>query len=370
MVNNFNSRFCLEEQPYDIIDAGRTDNFHQEAVHRRFSGPLPDNVFVLDFVRPSGKLDSAYPTIKHILGKGGHLSQFVNFTKCSHVNGDRKSGPILQGVARQILQKCGVIFWYARIPPELPLPAMFVGIDVFHAPMTFDRQTERRDRNASCAAIVIVIIEKDTGPRELRMFTRTYKRAGGEENKLEEPLKETISRSMQVLNVQPRSAVVWRDGIGDSAFENHANAEVQGVREGLGTTGLDIPLAYIVCQKEVATKFFVEQGNATYGAPPGTVVSDVSNLDYPTFYITATSPPFSTPKPTRFTIIQQDDILGSVNLTTLSCHQCYDYPNWTGPIKVPATLQMADKLAALCGQFPDCGESLDAQKYAGKPFFL
>jgi aubergine-like protein len=338
---------------------------------------------VLDFVQPSrGALDAAYPVVKFTLAKGGYLSQFVNFKKFNHdARGQRfdahKSGQILQGVARQILQKCGVRLWWANITPELPLPAMFVGIDVFHAPMKYNKETKNRERTRSCAAIIVEVIRDTVNKTKLEIYSRTYMRAGGEEYKLEDPLKETIAQAVKLLKVQPKSVIVWRDGIGETTFAVQALKEIEGVKAGLAgaTVGADsakpkVPLSYIVCQKRISTKFLVEQGKDTHGAPAGTLVSTVTGLNHPTFYINGTSPSFSTPKPTRFTVIQTDEPLKGVNLASLSWVQCYDYPNWTGPIKVPATVQMAHKLAELGGMMEDCGASVNADKYVNKPFFL
>jgi len=64
----------------------------------------------------------------------GVLSQFVSYK--SHDHGrkrDGKSNMILQGVARQILQKMGVRLWWVTLPPTLPLPAVLVGIDIYHS---------------------------------------------------------------------------------------------------------------------------------------------------------------------------------------------------------------------------------------------
>jgi hypothetical protein len=49
---------------------------------------------------------------------------------------------------------------------------------------------------------------------------------------------------------------------------------------------------------------------------------------------------------------------------------CHDYPNWTGPVKLPAPTQLAHKLAELAGGMPDNGRNIDHQKYAGKVYFL
>jgi aubergine-like protein len=379
LVNGFGASYRLGERPIQVVDAGINEKSHQQAVTQTFSAKLGSNIFVLDFVRPRAALDPAYPIVKWLLGKGGHLSQFVNFKKMFHGSpgvDDRKSMQILQGVARQILQKCGFRLWWTNIPPELPMPAMLIGVDVFHAPMAYVAETKSRGRKASCAAIIVVVVD-DKNKTKANIYSKPFKRGPGEEYKLGDPLKETISKAIKLLKVKPKSVIVWRDGIGESAFDQHAAAEIEGVRQGLASTVVGAggksdttPLAYIVCQKRISTKLLVEKGSDTFGAPVGTLVSSVEDLNYPTFYLNGTAPPFSTPKPTRFTVIQKDKELGRLDLPRLSNCQCYDYPNWTGPIKVPATVQMAHKLAELGGMFTDAGETVDADKYVGKPFFL
>jgi len=44
-----------------------------------------------------------------------------------------------------------------------------------------------------------------------------------------------------------------------------------------------VPLAYIVCQKRIATKLF--QTSGAHGAPPGTMVTSLQSMQYKTFYL-------------------------------------------------------------------------------------
>merc|ERR1711862_721912 len=93
--------------------------------------------------------------------------------------------------------------------------------------------------------------------------------------------------------------------------------------------------------------------------------------EYPSFYINGTSPPYSTPKPVHFIMVRNEikgvDLKAISELTWALCH---DYPNWTGPIKLPAPVQMAHKLAELAGVMSDCGESINHKAFANKIHFL
>lgn len=109
LVNSFNSHYRFGNTAHAIVPVGDNER-HWGEVEKFFSSNVPQNLFVLDFVLPKQSLDPAYPVVKQMLGRSGYLSQFVNFKTCAHDRpGDhKKSGMILQGVARQILQKAGV----------------------------------------------------------------------------------------------------------------------------------------------------------------------------------------------------------------------------------------------------------------------
>ena len=132
LVNSFKAQYRFGDNTPTFVEAGDGAQ-HSGAVERHFSGKMPPNLFVLNFLKPAGKTDPEYSVVKMVLAKGGYLSQFVNFKTCAHDESrdDRKSTIILQGVARQVLQKAGVQLWWVKIPRSLKLPAIFVGADVF-----------------------------------------------------------------------------------------------------------------------------------------------------------------------------------------------------------------------------------------------
>lgn len=84
---------------------------------------------------------------------------------------------------------------------------------------------------------------------------------------------------------------------------------------GAGSSKGDVPLAYIVCQKRINTKFLTEKGEKL---PCGACVTDLQGPEHKTFYINGTSPPYSTPKPVRFIIAKRDNALNSVSPTELT----------------------------------------------------
>jgi hypothetical protein len=178
----------------------------------------------------------------------------------------KRSNIILQGVARQVLQKVGVQLWWVKIPESVPLPAVFVGVDVFHAPRKFDPTTRTKSARASCAAIVVQVVRDTEGDQEAGVYSETFEREPGMEYQLGECLRQTVSNAMKSLNVNPMSCIVWRDGIGEGAFDTSAADEIQAIRQGLDgdkaseTDGT--PLAYVVCQSRIDSKFICKTGDS------------------------------------------------------------------------------------------------------------
>lgn len=320
----------------------------------------------------------------------------------------KRSSIILQGVARQILQKTGVRLWWVNVPKSLPTPCVFVGVDVFHAPRVYDPQQKRKVAKGSCAAIIVQVYRGGNATSNMiELFSQTFAREPGKEYDLQDALKKTISTALTELNVSPQSCIVWRDGIGDSSLDVHAVEEINGIKAGLnssgpiGTTGTrDVPMSYIVCQKRIDTKILTKgvagEQDGKYGAPCGTLVEGIQGLSHNTFYINGTAPPYSTAKPVRFIVVHNDQRLEKVPLPELTWDLCHDYPNWvslnilrvstklallltqcfehitqqTGPIKVPSVVQMAHKLAELGGSFTDVGKSINASKFKNTVHFL
>merc|ERR1711957_918053 len=75
----------------------------------------------------------------------------------------------------------------------------------------------------------------------------------------------------------------------------------------------------------------------------------LQGYEYNTFYINGTAPPNSTSKPCRFIVSVRDPQLMACNLEQLTWSMCHDYNNWTGPVKLPAPVQMRTNWQSLLG---------------------
>jgi Piwi domain len=249
--------------------------------------------------------------------------------------------------------------------------------------MVYDPKSKKRGRKASVAAILVQLIRDASSNSKVEVYSETFKRAGGNEYQLGDALRTAVGSALRAFKVDPVSAIVWRDGIGDAEFEIGAQEEIDGIREGLENATMDdsrksasepVQLAYVVCQKRVAIKFLSKDvaghEDGKFGAPSGTLIQDIQGLNHKTFYINGRAPPYSTPKPVRFIIVNRDEGLEDLSLVDLTWDQCHEYPNWPGPVKVPSVCQMAHKLAELAGSFVDGGETINAAHFTNTLHFL
>jgi Piwi domain len=161
-VLELKAKYRLSPEPLFMFDTGGGErephlNAVADFLREEEKNKVNLNLFILDFCKPlkKAKTDPAYHPVKQVLMKGGYVSQFVNYNSANHFRaGDKTSGVVLVSVARQILCKAGVRLYWSHIPPELPTPVMFVGIDITHAPFEFSQASQRQTRASSYAAVV------------------------------------------------------------------------------------------------------------------------------------------------------------------------------------------------------------------------
>jgi len=259
-------------------------------------------------------------------------------------------------------------------PREVQLPAVFVGVDVFHSPLTYCPIKRRKSAKASVAAIVVQIVRSHNEDENTHheIFSQTFKRERGNEYGLGDNIQETVSNALRFLKVNPMSCIIWRDGVGNAAIKHVASEEIAAVRNALAlsSSNTSVPLSYLVVQKRIATKLLSSDGKSNL--PSGTYLDTLQGLEFSTFYINGSSPSNSTSKPARYIIAHKDAELAMTNklLAELSWSLCHDYSNWTGPIKLPSPVQYAHKLAEHHGLMPSSAEDIDCETLAGKPHFL
>jgi hypothetical protein len=282
-------------------------------------------------------------------------------------------------IIKQIINKMGEFCWTARLETSSPFlknkTVLIIGVDVFHDKKVFEQQKKRYRQRRSIGGFVGVLITKDGkflsscainphearaelvgGPRKEKGETPAASLPSviGPEEILDRPegcedsaLSKFIQRICSENKIQPDHIIVYRDGVAGSQLDAVRDYEVQQV-----ISAVPHPkITYLVLQKGIHTRFFIEGSQGVASPPPGTVYYGDLSLyieNYDSFFLIPTTCNLSTVKPVHYILVRNDG-LPIQELQQLTYCLCHLYPNWTNSIKLPFPTQAAHKLAYLVG---------------------
>ena len=153
----------------------------------------------------------------------------------------------------------------------------------------------------------------------------------------------------------PKELIIYRQGVSQGE-KQYVDREVRAIHKILSGAsdieafeGLIIPYYYILVNKKTSMKFFEmekNRGMSTYENPDsGLLITDkvVDSANFE-FYIQPQKVTQGTATPTAFHVAY-----GSMNcpelIPKLTFDLCFLYSNWRGPVRLPAPLKYAEKLA-------------------------
>jgi len=313
-----------------------------------------------------------YSVVKNVCAVSNSIvSQVIDTVKATE--NPKMTLPICGNTFKQIAAKMGLQNWRIDIAEHLPTSekksAMFVGVDVSHDKLmkgAYGQGRGRRStvgfvasRNDSYHAYNSYISYQDPDTEFITDAKRLMKKA----------LEDYATENKRM----PTSVIVYRDGVGDSQLTTFVRSEIALYKEAFESLNLsNMKLVVIVVQKRVNLRLFTAcpvfaqqaqrcpiefkcSGRDKYHSPMcGTVVdNDITSQMLSDFYLVPSiAPPGATARPTRF-IVMKDDIGFTRNadaLQAMTNQMCYQYFNWPGPIRVPACVMYAHKIAYLFGK--------------------
>jgi aubergine-like protein len=291
---------------------------------------------------PKQNADRVYKRVKAYCNQQlGVPSQFFTnwsfkFTK----NIDNLS--VASKVLIQMCAKMKAKIWKVQMPIDINVnghQTMIVGADVFHKSMH------------ESVTSVVSTYDKD--------FTSYYSQTSVQKRKgddtlynIAESVKNAARRYVKENKAPPNLIVVFRDGVGQSQIDSVREKEVQTLVKGLQNefNGHNVKLAYIIVTKRLSDRFFVENGNKLDNPSGGLIIDTTVVKDNFDYFMVAQAVTQGTATPTNYNVIFNNTDLKAESFYELTYHQCFSYYNWSGPLKVPAVIMMANKLADVVGQ--------------------
>lgn len=167
-----------------------------------------------------------------------------------------------------------------------------------------------------------------------------------------EKIKLAARRYVKHNGHPPNIIVVYRDGVGESQIENVREKELKALLKGLKEefNGKGVKLAYIIVTKRLSDRFFIDGKQGPSNPEGGLIIDETIVKDNKfEFFMTAQCVNQGTATPTNYNVIYNDTGLKAESFYELTYYQCFQYYNWSGPLKVPSVIQMANKQGLVVG---------------------
>lgn len=266
---------------------------------------------------------------------------------------------VWSNILKQINSKCGLDLYRISYSPKIDqLKPMVVGLDVINM-------------GGNCIVGLVASFNKDmtqyySMPVIQNLHRRELRNKSKEEQQsiicreraqiLENFLIQAI-QEYQNLNqgMRPEMIAIYRDGVGGNISEQFVN-EFEGPNGFLMNAiqsiaqGYNPKILYTIVDKKSGLRLFKGQAGQESNPSPGTVVDSVivsrdNPLAFDFIMISNENPRFASALPVVYKVLTNTTGLSKGEIETFTYHQCYNYFGFSGPIKVPAALKYAEKLA-------------------------
>ncbi|KAM8716535.1 hypothetical protein ACLKA7_003416 [Drosophila subpalustris] len=246
---------------------------------------------------------------------------------------EQKNRSIVQKIILQMNCKLGGSLWSVKIPFK---NVMICGIDSYHDP---------KQKSNSVAAFVASLNSSYTHwYSKAVMQTKREELVNGLTSSFEMALKCYKKRNGHL----PDSVIIYRDGVGDGQLNLCSKYEIPQFE---AVCGKSVKITFLVVQKRINTRFFLDNGRDFSNPSPGTVVDkSITRSQMYDFFLVAQMVRQGTVTPTHFVVLQDDSNYGPDIIQRLTYKLCFLYYNWPGTVRVPACCLYAHKMAYLIGQ--------------------
>ena len=261
--------------------------------------------------------------------------------------------PICKKLLLQMYAKMGYGLWTVQISSIIPKKMMIIGADVYH-----NVKAKKVSIIGFCSSID-------------QNFTRYYSRIKTQAKKGQEIMKnisilvkEAISEYEKFNKHLPETIIFYRDGVGKGQFNEVRTVEISNILSCFAEIQADYKPEFleIIVTKRINDRFFIKNGESIKNPPSGTLVCDEvvsKNFD---FFLCAQNVTEGTCTPTHYNVVHNTSQITEDEIEKFTYHQCFNYFNWSGAIRVPACVKYADLLAYNVGHLLEKEPNLDLCK--------
>lgn len=333
--------FELPEPTYVEMDHQcRPSDYKKEIRNAKKGG----SQLILFLLKPK-TLDRGYDLLKKICNtEVGIISQMVRITP-KYLSNKMRRG-IGDKIALQQYSKLGYSPWKVEKPKDANKVLdgmMMIGADVFHS------------RGKESIASVVGTIDKD-----FTKYNSVYRVQARRGQEIMNDISEMVIECVEAYKAQnkklPKRILFYRDGVGEGQIQAVKEVEIAKILEKMEAKfGASKPkLSFVLVTKRINDRLFEEYKQKAQNPRNGLIVhSKVVKSDWE-FLMVAQNVNMGTATPTKYQVLYDESKICSDMLFQLTYFQCYNYYNWSGPVKVPAVCQYAHKQAYFIGQSYKC----------------
>ncbi|KAJ1989795.1 hypothetical protein H4R33_001936 [Dimargaris cristalligena] len=169
-------------------------------------------------------------------------------------------------------------------------------------------------------------------------------------------LSESVSKMLKAFKQEnqclPRRILFYRDGVSETQFQTVLVEELAGIKKAAEEVndGESILVTFITCQKRHHVRFSPlnpGRGDRSGNCPAGTVVDrGVTHPKEFDFFLQSQGGLQGTCRPTRYTVLYDDNDFTADDLQQLTNQLCYLYPRCTRSVSLCPPAYFADLLAS------------------------
>ncbi|TNV83116.1 hypothetical protein FGO68_gene11586 [Halteria grandinella] len=240
----------------------------------------------------------------------------------------------------QINAKIGGVPWTVKNPPFFNRPAMIVGYDVHH-------QRGQKSMLAVCCTI------NQSGTK----YCAKVHPQDGENVEIASHLTIILGEMLEQFNkinkIYPEKIVFYRDGVGESQKSVVMQREMEQIDAALKEKGLTdkCKYAFIMVNKRVKTKIIWDNNGRLENPRSGTVLDhSITPQNTYDFYLVSQNCRQGVATPSHYSILVDQMKSEPEDLMKLTHYMTYLYYNFSGPVKIPAPVKYADRLAKMIGE--------------------
>jgi len=255
---------------------------------------------------------------------------------------------ITSKILTQICAKAGGIPWTIDQMPLFDKKIMICGLDVFHETKT------------KCKSVVGFVSTYNRSATKYWSSTIVQPVIGQEVcTELQTLMKKALQNFKSMNGTYPERVVMFRDGVGAHQLKATCQSEVDQIHQAFAEVqAADQPaieLLFITVNKMTRMEIYAQgiyEDDSYKNTVSGTVLDFESEVTSSAneFYLVSQNMKMGMSMPSKYTIVH-DSVGSTLSDVQLLCYKlCYLYFNVQGPIRVPAPIMYADKLAALVAE--------------------